>query len=487
MKKGLVLLLAMFSTLNLFSQDLIFEREMTLKSFINDKREAFPIVNPDNNEIALFLLDNKVIHSLLLSSEYDLIGNYISDRPTGPYETLLGHSVASEIYYLYFSNSNKNKFYTESIDVSGQRSMGKLQKLKLKNEKLLETISYQNKFYLLTIKKKSSIIKIYVFEGDELSSIEVVDLSAYSFSNSAFPQLYYVLSKSESPVITTINIGKIDNKNPNSLDLTAQENKLYCYDNKVYITLDHAVENTKLITIDLQDFSSTFKFYDQANTSCGYSDRMKSNSYLHNNILYQIIGCQQELYFSAYDLQKDMLLKDFTIKENEEISFKNTPVIQEGGTSIYSQGVEKELEKTKQILRKIAKSNLAISVYSSKHDLEISLGGYKEVQSAGGGAPGMVMNNSSFGAPTYYYNPTYYGFSKYSNARTVYFKTLLDKGSFEHVKGEVPENAFDKIQHYRYINTADKSSETIFACADYYVFGYYDKSAKKYYLKKFLK
>lgn len=489
MKKTLLLSVLLVSSIKLYSQKVVFEKDIHLTSFIDNKREAFPVVNSEKNEMALFLIDNKVINSLLIDENFELVNSFTIDRPVGITQEILGHSADSYGYHLFFTNGRKTKFYTRSIDISGNNYQGRHQDIKLKGEKFLESVSYKNKFYLLTVKKRSSVLKLYVFEGNKLQRTEIFDFSAHRFSETEFPELFYALQDGISLGKTNFSVQKIDINNPNPLDIASKANKIYYYDNKLFLTIDNGHLVTKIVTIDLQDFTSSVKFYEQGNPVC---DRIliKSNSYLYNDILYQITGCKDELYYSVLDMRSGTLLKDFTIYREEEIPFKNTPLIQEGGTTIFVQGETRELNKTKQILRKITASDVGISVYPVQNRLELTVGGYKEVNTGGGGAPMMMPRSistpyGSASVPTYHYNPTMYGFSKYANTRTVYFKSLLDESTYDHVPGEIKYNAYDRIKAYQEKIRNEINTETIFKVGDMYIFGYYKRGDKKYYLRGF--
>ena len=79
-----------------------------------------------------------------------------------------------------------------------------------------------------------------------------------------------------------------------------------------------------------------------------------------------------------------------------------------------------------------------------------------------------------------------YGYSAYSHSRSVYFKTLLEQSFFKHLQGEISKNAFDKIKIFTEDKEYDYSCETIFKVDNYYIFGYYVKLDKKFYLRKFI-
>lgn len=496
MKRKILIYTLLIFTINLFSQDLLFENDITLKSGFTDKRESFPIVNDNKNEIVLFLLDNQEINCLLFNKKYELLENYVTNRPESNFTTLLGYSADSLFYHIFFTNKKKNIFYTKSVNIADKKAEEKQLSIKLKNEKFLETISYKDKFYLITIKKYSSVMKIYEFSGNSISNNKEFDFTAVRFSNPGNLTLFDILKQGNS----NLEITKIDNTNPNSLDLTTKKKKLYYYDNKIYLTFDNNLENTKIITIDLATYKSSFKYYSPVIVDCDNRINVTSNSYLFKDKLFQIKGCKEELGFQVKNVSNDSVLKDYRVKDDEEITYKNTPLMQEGGTTIFTQGLEREIGKTKQILRKISASDIGISVYPSQDEIELTIGGILETNNSGVPVMPMAMPGTTISTPhgtittptryyynghIYHYNPVMYSYNKYTHTRTVYFKTLMDNKNFNHLEGNIMDNPFDKIKDFEDAIDDQIKSATIFKVDNYYVFGYYDSTKEKYCLRKF--
>jgi hypothetical protein len=160
----------------------------------------------------------------------------------------------------------------------------------------------------------------------------------------------------------------------------------------------------------------------------------------------------------------------------------------------FGQGTEKELESTKKVLRKMHSGNIGISVRPLQENVEVTIGGVTEVSGVNGGAAmPMSSGGTSFStphgtitvSPTYHYNPSMYVYNKYSYSWAVYFKSLLDKVTFDHVEGDATENVYNKIKNYEDDLNYNITSETIFKVDDYYVFGYYYNFKHVYYLLKF--
>src|SRR5690606_40152917 len=70
------------------------------------------------------------------------------------------------------------------------------------------------------------------------------------------------------------------------------------------------------------------------------------------------------------------------LKRDASISFKNTPIIQEGATAVPFVN-RRELEESSKYLRKITSGDLGITVLKQDNHFYITLGGYKEVNNSG--------------------------------------------------------------------------------------------------------
>jgi hypothetical protein len=421
-----------------------------------------------------------------------LISELKVDRPKGLYKTLLGSSYRELKYNLFFTNEARNAFCIKTIDLGKSNYSEAILSLTLKDEKLLETICHRNQFYMLTVKKKSSIIKIYTFDFDAQSQVKELDFSGHAFSGSKYSNLSDVLHESVSPFVLTSNVYRIDNNSPSTLDLASRENKIYTREDQFILTIDNDLSETKILIIDLKDYRGSVKTYRQVKSVCEDPFYTKSNSYLYENYLFQIKGCNEELQFSVIDLLTDSLIKSVKVTEEEEITFRNSPLFQEGGTTVFVQGKKKELETTKQILRKIADSNIGITVYNTSDTLELTLGGYLEVKQNNFGGPMVSTPGTTISTPsgTVYmpgrsYNPTMNSYNSFKKKRSIYFKSLLNSTDFEHLSGEAKRNAFDKIKDFTNSLGSNISSETVFRVEDYYVLGYYNTLDKKYLLLKF--
>jgi len=510
--KYLFLLLFLIS-FKISSQELLFEKEIKLRStfFTQIDNKSFPILNKTNNETGLFLIDRKEIKSYLFNENYILINTFSTNTPKAKYRILLGNTYKDNNYHLIFTNEKKNRFLKKTINILDKKSRYSELDIKFKKETYLESISYNDKFYIITIKRGKSILYIYEIDGDKYGKVGTIDLSEHQFTKNS-KSLNYILTHTTSALRDNVLLKKIDNKNPNSVDITSFANKMYCYDNTIFITLDVFNDLTKIISIDLNSFDYEVKDYHLPNINCELG--LRSNSYLLKDNIYQVSGCKNELYFSVSSLNDGTKLKEWHINKNEAISFKNTPFIQLGGAFKKNEKY-KELKDTEHFLRKIDDGNIGISAYELNNNIEITIGGYKKMQTkqiisalaiSGGIVAGGLLNVNNSNDMNCFYNPTNYCFNNYfyctnmynnnsmsynsshnfnnAHARSIFFKSLFNE-NIENIKGEMNENAFDKI--WMYVAERNKlSTMTVFKVEKDYILGYYNTKEKKYYLYKFL-
>ncbi len=510
LKKYIFIFLLSIFSIQFQAQEILFEKKVNKSIFSgnNNNIESLPIVDSVTKQIALFLIDKNTIYGFQFNKNYELQNNYITKKTEKKYTTLLGYSKDKTSYNLFFTDKKNKHFYSKSINFINKSNSETIYDIKLKDELFLSSINQNNQFYLLTVKKSSSLLIIRVFSGSHLSQTETIDLSFYKLYKPPYSNLSSILLSDEATFRLDLSIQKIDSNSPSSLEITSKKNKLYSLNNSIYITLNNTRSNTKLISIDLSSFDFKVQLFNNGVVDCSDNFRVKSNSFLHNNTLFQIKGCAKELYFTIYDISSEKLLKDYRVTKDEEIIFKNSALIYKGDIKMFGGDSEKELDNTAQILRKISKSNMALSVNETSSFLEVTIGGFKEVSRGGGG--GMMMHAgggmSTIGGgvtftPTYHYNPVMYGYNSYSNSKQAHFKTLLNKSNFTHLKEKTYTSTIDKIDTFRDKNEESQNifqkispfdqendfiTKTIFKVDDYFVFGYYDKTEKKYYLRKFL-
>ncbi|PKQ60531.1 hypothetical protein BZG02_18885 [Labilibaculum filiforme] len=489
MKKFTLLFLLLLFVNSSYSQDILLEQDIYLRSYLSDKRDVYPVVDDFSGKITLFLIDSDTINALTYNKTYKPLNTFKCQRPSGKFKILIGHTVDQNNYNLFFTNKRNKEFLVKSIDLINNTSKEYRIPFKLNTEEYLQSICYKNKLYILSRTNYSSIYKLRVFEDNKLGICIEHDFTEILSPNSEPYRIADDLYDSPDRSATMTSFKKIEYNNPNSLDITSEQYKVYCYDDQIVLSFDNEKDKTKLITINLNNYTYKIKNYNQDPLDHSNRTNALSNSYIHMDKLYQLIVNKKELCLTINSLKTDSLLKTYRVKGEDEISFKNSALIQEIDGKGFTDS-ERELGKTKQVLRKLLAGSLGISVYETGNKLEVLLGGIKASPSTGNmiamGLVGAVAIPLASGG-AYYAVPNYTmnSYSSYTNSRSVYFKCLFDKQNLEHIVGDPSQNPFDKIKEFLDTIKTPQTTQTIFKINNHFVLGYYLSDEKKYYLRKF--
>ena len=162
---------------------------LRLKSGLKDRREVLPIVT-ENGKTILVLLDKKEITALEINQDFKETDNYNLLRPKASFDNLLGYSIKEEDYHLFFTNNKNKRFFIQTINIADQQNRSELSEIELFDELYLESFSYANKFFILTLIDKTSILKLYEFDGNDLSKETEFDYSDFKLPEGTYFDLY---------------------------------------------------------------------------------------------------------------------------------------------------------------------------------------------------------------------------------------------------------------------------------------------------------
>ena len=485
MIKKIIISITLFCCAYTYSQDRIGSFANSLKTSDTFLRGVVPIVNNQNGSISLFLFDSQKIYGYLLNNKFEKIGELKSDNRRRKYKALIGSSISNDnVYRLFMSNEKYTKFGYVDFSYDKQESKLKELDLKLDAEKYLETTVHDNKFFLMTITKKTSLLNIYSFDDEGNYKKEIVDFSKEIFlSESRKKVVLYNMFLGGNTLMSFISPTKIEENNPNSIEVTSEKSKLYLRGDQLVFTFDNNKEYTQIISLDLKTLNYSLRQIEKPFVP--KNTKKKANSYINGDHFYTMTSTSEKFIFRAHDFKSGGLTKEYLTTVNDTISFKNSPIIQEGG--VYDS--YREMEKTRKYLRKITAGDLGISVYNINGNRQIILGGKKETKTN----PGMMMGGfgmipiGTIGAVSFSINPTFFAFDSYVNTKSTYIECLFDE-NFNHLEGEFQKNVFDKIKDYKDLITNGDGGDmidTVFRFDNNYIFGFYNARSKRYNLRKF--
>lgn len=487
MKKLIFLFLSILMCFFSLGQTELFDVDLTSITKKTRKfRETVPIINEDNNDINLLFMNSKSIASILINDDFKIDKSLVLKKRFSTYKEIIGNSISkTNDYLIYLTSANQKKFAVVNFSFEKNTAVQRELELNLKKEKFVQTINQKNKFYILTVTRNSSNLNIYAFDEAANHTKHTLDLSEYDFiKNDLKTNLHRMLAEKTAGLSSFVRVNKIEKNTPISLELTSDNVKLYQLEDEIVFTFDYNKAKTELLSINLKQLTHDFQSIEKPklNTETGYL--IKSNSFLYNKRLYQIISTVINFEFDIKDIDSKKSIKNYKLTNKDSIWFKNSPIIQEGG----AYASYREMEKTKKFLRKITNSKIGIAVYEAPNHFIITLGGNKEIAS---GAP-MMMPMGGFGgipiatagAFSMSFNPTFYAFSSYTTTKSTYIDCLFD-ADFNHIKGEIEYNAFDMIDEFLVKDNIPEIGETVFKYKDFYILGHYKIGDKSYHLTKF--
>jgi len=475
-KKLLVVFAVLVSTVS-FSQEELKTFKNYLKTSFANIRGIVPIINEKNDDISFFFIDSKNIYGYLLNDNFKIKNQLISDKKSRKFKKLIGYSISENDKYRIYLTDKKNEAFV-SIEFSYKDKNSTLSKISidLKNEKFIQTVAYNNKFYLVTITKRSSIINIYSFDEKANYIRHELDFSDNKFILKNHISTLYELFRSSSNEDRSINVLKIKEDTPNSIEMTSANIKQYIRGSKLVFSFDINQKLTQILSINLDTYSKNVRHFEKPY----FAEKqifIKTNSYLSGDYIYQLSALDYKFMFTVKDFDTGNLIKSYSATREDSIFFKNSPIIQFGG----SYKKFRELDKTKQFLRKMSSSKVGVSVYRYRDSIyQISLGGRHKSESLApmmffmgfANLPLATLGSGSFSF-SIFFNPTSIAYNTYANTKSTYIKGLFNN-NFEHIKGEIEKNAFDKIKDFKKKNK-NQDEDVIFKYKNYYILGVYSR------------
>ena len=483
-----VFLLFYFSFFMCFSQKEVLSLKIDDNTtMLPRKKDGYNFLNTKTGDLVLVMLDKKMGFANLFDKDFNVKSTLTFDPPK--YENILGYKIIANTYKILFSNNSKKKFAILSIDFDSKKVSEKEFKFDFDDEKYLETVHYNNQLFLFTATKENVFIlrelnddglnalKSFQIENRKQDFLKLVGLKPFNPQREVNEnRKEKLLNREQLFGSLKSNVTKIDNRVPNAIEQTAQNNKLYQNDNLVYLTIEDE-ENLQTIfyRIDLEDLSMKQGLYEYPKGKIW--DFKKHNSFILEDKIFQLGINIDEMKIIVKNFDGE-ILKEFYIEKNQPISFKNSPIIQDGQTFVPFVN-RRELEETSKYLRKVSSGKIGVTGYKDGNLYNFTIGGYKEISSGGGG---MMMNGVAMGGPTgggvpiVHYSPTFYSFSTYNSTNSTFFNTHLDS-DLNYVAQDESDNIFDRIKKFKK-EIQYESAEDVFIHEGKIYFSYYNLKEK---------
>ena len=447
----------------LLSQTVLTTYPLELKK----SKEYKQIVNAENtitHDVFVFASDKESVTILKYNSALFLTDQYTLSRPDLSYKIISGYSFNEEGNpTIYWSSQDLKNILAVQYDLNAKTTYLSNYYSSYSNQDIVTSFQENNTFYILSLKNLEQKMLLYVYK-DGKKEEKILDFTAFKFQNNSTEVLKL------NQILEVCPIEKIETNQFNPLFKGTEKTKLYVLKNRLLLTLDHNYKETQAFDIDLNTFEIQEKKFPQPATK---KQNGLSNSYYHENKVYQLTSNEDELLFEIKEYQSSQTIMSIPVSKKDTIPFKNSPLwIQMSGQK------PRELKNTAKFLQRMLFLNVGLTVYKTPKAILITLGGTNNGQSNYDLSTG--INASVSGN----FTDIAYELLNYSGPTTVYFESVFDK-KLQHSKQDQEPLAIDFISRFREEHF-EVSLSSMIRYKNYYILGYYDTYTKQYTMRKFI-
>ncbi|KAF2332088.1 hypothetical protein [Flavobacterium nitrogenifigens] len=459
--KRIFLFLFLISSTVLLSQTVLTSYSIDLKNKLGQS-EVMVGENTATHDIFVFAASADSLSILKYNSALFLRDKFVTNRQYTENRSLMGYSFSEDgnptLYW--FSKEEKSliliKYYLENKTSRALKFQAPLD-----DNYLLTNYQKDNNFYLLMQSKTKQALTAFVFKNG-MAEERFLDFSSFKFIDRKTQPKTFNQILNENP------IEKMDSGEYNPLYKVSAKSKLYTLPNRLILTLDQSFRKTQLFDINLENQEIKEKTFMKP---VGEKNPKSSNSYYHENKLYQINVNADELLFDIKDYESGESIKSFTATKKDTIRFANSPLLMQ-----VEDREPKLLKNTAKFLKVMSSLDAGISVYKNQKNLFITLGG------SGSDLKSISMNGFNFNDPfgdfpsnSYYNIETNY---------SVFFESIWTK-KLELTQETHEPFAADKVYYFLDSHKEAALSNTL-KLNNYTILSYYDVVGKQIVLRKFI-
>lgn len=460
MKKYAFILLLFTVLGNSFGQTVLNQFPIELKK----SSEYFQILNGENgqNEYFSFISDKQKCTVLKYNSALFFNDSLSISRPDSEYDFMAGITFTNAGNpQVYWVSKDYQKIALINFELENHTTTQLVYENDFKREKIIDALTVENDFMVLSITPENKL-KFTRFSNSGTKE-NFIDLGSNNNENGNSIDNHLISA------IFDFGLTKIDSELFTPLYIATAKVKRYLKDNSYAISID-VKEQTSIITINLTDFSFTkehFPFEKLHNKS-------GSNSFLHQGILYQLTANSETLSLTGIDLKTKNAVGTYSADSNHKIDFKNTPLLQQS-----ENGKTRELKNASKFLSKMDFENVGISVYSAPNYNLFTIGGVREVASAGNIALGVGLTLGGIIGGVVIDPSSVMGSG---NIQSIYFESYFDK-NFKHINTPFRPLYIDALGEF--LSENHPSVQNIFPFKNYVILNYYDSKTKEFVMRKF--
>ncbi|HVS97945.1 MAG TPA: hypothetical protein VHE54_15730 [Puia sp.] len=464
--KRLLFLLSLPVALSLRAQNKFFEEPIGWRG---KSIELHTVSDRDKQQTCLFLCNGDSIRVFLLDAKDSVVQHWYINRLKEE-EFLGGFIKGGKAYAFLQPSAGISDLHVWMLDIAEGIGDDYTVPFAMRHERAVEEISAGDHFLFMTANKKASQFAIYDFGENK-----TCDTLHYQFENG----IWKALTTYDGGFGRDMAVLKVDPDEKMSPDMAQVPNKLYWMRDTLFLLMNKYQRGvTAIFSFDMRGKKVDFRkiTHNNAQTFDAVEHAYVDNSMLLGDKLYFVSAEDNKLDVQVRDFYHGNLLKEYTAGRDDEINFKNTPIIQEG--SFYHPGA-RELAKTRQLLRKMLSGNaVLLATPEDSGRVCLTIGAWQQMQRSGGFGMGPMMPGAPmFTSPGIFFRST--------TVRSSRFKMLMDSASLQHIAGDMPADIGDRIEEYTTGVSIPPQGETLFRNAGNYIYAYYNRDEHKIMLTRF--
>jgi hypothetical protein len=460
MKKYTFILLFLAVYANSFAQTILNQFPLELKR----SSEYFQILNGENEqkEYFAYITDKKKCTLLKYNSALFFKDSLSISRPDNEYDFMAGMTFSNKGNpQVYWASNDYKKIKLIDFDLENHSTSYLDYENDFNREKIIDAFTADNVFFILSITTDNKLR--FTHFSNSGKNEQVIDLGTNNTENGNSVDNNLLSS------IFDFGLTKIETNLFTPLYIATAKVKRYLSGSKYVLSFD-LNNQTSLLTINLNDFSVAKEAfpYDNLGKNSG------SNSFLHNDVLYQLTVNKNALSLNAIDLNTKIVLETYRTNANEDIAFKNSPLL-----LVSENGKSRVLKKTSKMLSKIDEESIGLSIYSSPNYNLFTIGGVRQVVSSGNMLLGFGLSlGGAMGGTTVDIG----GIIDADQQQSLYFESFFDP-NFKHLNTPFRPLYIDALSDF--LNQNNPIIYNSYPFQDYIILNYYDKKSNEFVMRKF--
>ncbi|WP_196888910.1 hypothetical protein [Aureivirga sp. CE67] len=299
-KKSILPFLFILLFTNVFSQKM----EIDAKSECNYSNLTFG--QSYKNRFSIITFQNRKIYLQNFKDDYRFVNQVSYTISQSNIKYLVKVNMDKDGVNLFFTDKKERKI--RGIHIPNDRPGVYLEFVApfdfKRKEEFIDIVNVDQKTYVLSVNKKSSILNFYEFSQAKFTRKYQVDLTG-ELTEATEDGLFSSLIKNNR------KFDEIDTESENPLMPTFNKNKYYVKDSKLIMTIDQNDHRTYVLNVDLDAFKHTFKEYKKGNLD-NVEFKKNSNSFIKDQYLFQMILNKEQSVVSVYNLETDEKVNEFS-------------------------------------------------------------------------------------------------------------------------------------------------------------------------------